>query len=100
MKSKNLPNDAARVILLCLCINTISLAQKPVTKPVTEDDIKANLSLAPCKNEDRLDAAKKLFQSMGATDSDISLDKFKDVQNLVVTKKGKTDDIVIVSAHY
>ncbi len=37
---------------------------------------------------------------MGATDADITVESFKDIQNVVVTKKGKTDDKVVVGAHY
>src|SRR5438067_10694100 len=85
------------VFVLCLGLATISFAQ---IKLVTDDEIKAEISLAPCTNEDRLDAVKKLFQASGATDDDISVQKYKGIQNLVVTKKGKSDETIVVSAHY
>src|SRR4051794_11258662 len=69
-------------------------------EPVTEDMIKADVNAVPCKNADRLEAVKKLFTQAGASDADMAVQKLDSVKNLVVTKKGKTDETVIVSAHY
>ena len=66
----------------------------------TDKDIKAEVELAPCKNEERFESVKNLFSKMGAKDSDIAVQKFQNGENLVVTKKGKTDEIVVVGAHY
>jgi Zn-dependent M28 family amino/carboxypeptidase len=77
-----------------------SFAQTPQAKPTADDQIKADVALAPCKNEDRLATVEKLFRAGGAVDADIATQRFGKIQNLVVTKKGKSEDIVIVSAHY
>jgi Zn-dependent M28 family amino/carboxypeptidase len=37
---------------------------------------------------------------MGAAEADITAEKVKDVQNVVVNKKGKTAETVIIGAHY
>ena len=100
MSKEFVRNIVGLPIALLLFSGMIIYAQKPVVKPVTEEDIKANLSLAPCRNDDRLEAVKKLFLSVGATETDMTIDKFKDGQNLLVTKKGKTDNIIVISAHY
>lgn len=54
----------------------------------------------PCKNEERLEAAKALFERAGASSSDVSVDKYKDVENLVVVKKGESEERIVVGAHY
>lgn len=66
----------------------------------TKEEIAADIKLAPCKNSDRLEAVRKLFIAMGAIDAEISTDKVKGMQNLVVIKKGKTEETVVVGAHY
>jgi len=88
------------ILSFIFCLSSFSFAQQANVKVSTEAEIKENLQLVPCKNEERLEAVQKLFQAMGATDADISIEKFKDIQNLVVTKKGKSDEIIVVGAHY
>lgn len=87
-------------LFIAILLTSAAFAQKEPIKISTDDEIKEDLKLVPCKNSERMEALKKLFQKMGAVDTDISIDKFKDVQNVVVTKKGRTDEIVVVSAHY
>ena len=87
-------------ILLLLIFCSDCFAQQSANKIATEDELKENLKAVPCINSDRLEAVKKLYQKMGASDSDIFIDKFGNIQNLVVTKKGKTDETIIVGAHY
>ncbi len=87
------------ITLLSLCLN--SPAQQSAVKYSTEEDLKADLELAPCKGrKERLEAVKKLFLKMGALESEIVVEKLDDVENVVVTKKGKTEETVIVGAHY
>lgn len=74
--------------------------QAPATNAEIEEQLKADLNTGPCKSNERADAVKALFKKMGASDADINAEKIKDIQNVVVTKKGKTDETVIVGAHY
>ena len=67
---------------------------------VTEESIKANMQSHVCKDADRLAAVKGLFRTMGATDDDIRIEKLDDVENLVVSKKGNTEETIVVGAHY
>jgi hypothetical protein len=85
------------LIIFTICLP--SFAQQTV-KFSTKEEIAADIKLAPCKNGDRLDAVRKLFLAMGAAEADIVSDKVKGMQNLVVTKKGKTDETVVIGAHY
>ena len=101
MKINTISHKFGLILLLCLSPASTNFGQQPVpVKPVDEAQIKSNIALAPCKNDDRLEAVRQSFQASGATDADISIQKFKDIQNLVVTKKGKTDDIVVISVDY
>jgi len=77
-----------------------SFGQKETGKFSTEDDIKQDLKLNVCENKERLDAVKKLFKKMGASEDEIKIEKFKNVENLIVVKKGKTEEKVVVGAHY
>lgn len=75
-------------------------AQKNGPLVATEEELKEDLNQVPCKNSERLEAVKRLFQKMGAAENEISAEKVKGVQNLTVVKKGKTGEIVIIGAHY
>lgn len=96
----SLKQNCISLFILCLCFAKVAFAQQPAIELVTQDEISAEIGLAPCNNEDRLEAVRKLFQTSGATDADISIQKFRDIQNLVVTKKGKSDETIVISAHY
>lgn len=67
---------------------------------LTEESLKTDLQANTCENDRRLEFAKKLFASKGAAESDIKLEKFENAENLTVTKKGRTEEIVVVGAHY
>ncbi len=89
----------ALIILINLCI--ASLAQQSKIKLSTEEEIKADMELGPCKGrKERREAVKKLFLKMGAAESDIVFEKLDDVENVVVTKKGKTEETVVIGAHF
>ena len=66
----------------------------------TPEQIKAEFDSVPCKNEERLTAVKALFEKMGAPASDITIDKHKSVENLVIRKPGSSLESIIIGAHY
>ena len=76
---------------------TPALSQEP---QVTEAMIKSDLALVQCKNDDRLESVKKLFAAKGAKADDIKVDTLKRVENVVVTKKGRTPDMIVIGAHF
>ena len=70
-------------------------------KYTTEAKLKGQIAAVPCvDNKGRLDAVKALFLKLGATEDDVRIEKLKDVENVVVTKRGKTAETIIVGAHY
>lgn len=88
-------------LLLPLLLFSAVFSQQKSIRLSTEEDIRENLKTVRCKNSERLDAVKSLFQAMGAGEPDISIEKFDSgLQNLVVKKKGTTNEIVIIGAHY
>lgn len=66
----------------------------------TPEEFKTAFSSVPCKNEERLAAVKALFLEMGATEEDITIEKHKDVENIVIRKQGETEEKIIIGAHY
>ena len=66
----------------------------------TVEQIKEDFAAVPCKDEDRLDAVKTLFEKAGAGTSDISVEKYKNVENLVVRKPGSSEETIVIGAHY
>lgn len=66
----------------------------------TQEELAESVKLAPCQMKDRLEAVKKLFVSVGAKESEIKIEKFKDVSNVVVRKKGKSAETIVIGAHY
>jgi len=88
------------LLALFLLISSIIVAQAQSAKISTENEIKRDINANVCKNDERLESVKKLFKKMGASDADIKIEKIKNVENVVVTKKGKTEETVVVGAHY
>jgi hypothetical protein len=74
--------------------------QRPTVRLATPEQFKEGFAAVPCKNEERFAAAKALFERAGVPPSDISVDKYKDVENLVVIKKGESEERIVVGAHY
>jgi Zn-dependent M28 family amino/carboxypeptidase len=85
-------------LALACCLLNVAAQQVDIKK--LDADLKSDLGWAPCKNSDRFEGVKDLFRQHGASDTDMRVDKYKDLQNLVLSKRGKTDEIVIVGAHY
>lgn len=64
----------------------------------TEEDLKAALLNTPCNDDDRQAAVGELFKSVGAEQSNISIED--KIGNVVVVKPGNTKEVVIVGAHF
>ena len=64
------------------------------------DQLKEEIASAPCKDTERLDAVRKLFERMGAAPADIAVERFKNVENLVISKPGLSSEKIVIGAHY
>jgi Zn-dependent M28 family amino/carboxypeptidase len=95
MKSKTL---LATLVLSIAVISTV--AQDGGFNVSTPEQIKEDFAAVPCKDSDRQQAVKALFERAGVPSADLTIDKFKDVENVVVTRKGETAEKIVVGAHY
>jgi len=84
--------------LAVVLLVSYSPAQTPAIS--TPGQIKQEFASVPCKDRDRLKAVKALFEKMGADSSSISIDKFKKAENLVISKAGTAEGIIVIGAHY
>jgi len=88
----------AQLFFLAICLS--ANAQQNTIKISTPEEIKAEFDSVPCKDGERLAAGKALFEKAGAPASDISIDKYKGVENFVIRKQGTTAEIIVIGAHY
>jgi len=101
MKTK--ANAIASFLLISIFVCN-AVAQQAATKQTeprvsTEAELKDDLN-GPCKSSERLEAVKKLFIKMGAPESEIKAEMLDGNQNVVYTRKGKTNETVIIGGHY
>ncbi|HWQ33116.1 MAG TPA: M20/M25/M40 family metallo-hydrolase [Blastocatellia bacterium] len=66
----------------------------------TPEQISEDFKNIPCKNEERLAAVRALFIKMGAAESDLLSGQQKNVRNLFLTRRGATEEKIIIGAHY
>ncbi len=90
-------SSAARIFAVTLILAGFCFGQ---TASVTEETLKEDMKLHACKNGERLEAVKKLFREKGAVEDEIRVEKIGNVENVIVTKKGKTEETIVVGAHY
>lgn len=99
------PVVTALVLALGLCVLP-GAARQLDAGPVpasTVESIHEDAIAGPCDNTQRQAAAIALFKKMGATDADIKVEKFKDVENVVLTLEPDLpgdDGLLVVGAHY
>ena len=97
--SKNYENQILLLALISL-IAVSAKAQQDNPAVSTQEQLAESVKLVPCEMKNRLEAVKKLFVSVGAKEEDVKVEQFKDISNVVVSKKGKSDETIIVGAHY
>jgi Zn-dependent M28 family amino/carboxypeptidase len=86
--------------MLLLALPRVSRAQQQKIDFSTPEQIEEEFKTVPCKDSERLNAVRALFEKMGAASTDIVIEKFKNVENLVIRKQGETDEKIVVGAHY
>lgn len=95
------------ILSLCLLATVTSgFSQTDDTKKPdifsTKESVLESLNRLPCEQEKRMEGVRSLFASVGAAEADITIEKYdKDkIQNVVVRKKGETDETIVIGAHY
>ena len=90
--------------LLLLCSLPVLSHQQPTLSATVRlavmEDFREPLKVVPCANDERLPAVKTLFQKMGADDASITVEKIKDVENIVIRKPGASSETIFIGAHY
>jgi Iap family predicted aminopeptidase len=68
----------------------------------TPEEIRSEFDSVPCKNGDRLKAVKALFEKMGAKTEEITVEKVRGVENVVIRKGAANDtpEKIVIGAHY
>ncbi len=94
-----------RLVLVLITAFLPALAQTtdvavPSVAVASLDEFRHSFTTVPCKNEERLPAVKALFLKMGAPEADITIEKIKGVENIVLRKQGETDEKIVIGAHY
>lgn len=93
-------NYLALIFVLSLSTQTLAQQSNPIIS--TPEQIEESVKSAPCDADQRLDGVRQLFEKFGAKKDEIAIEKFDKnrISNLVVRKKGKTDETIIIGAHY
>jgi aminopeptidase YwaD len=65
-----------------------------------KEEIRRQIENVDCDNDDRLEEVKKLFLNVGAKPAEINVENYQNVKNVAVTLIGKTDETIVVGAHY
>jgi Peptidase family M28 len=73
---------------------------RPVAPLSTLDDFRKDFVNVPCKNSERSSGVRALFQKNGVPGAGMSLTSSKGPKNYHVFVKGKSDEIIVVGAHY
>ena len=96
----------ALLTILAFCSLPAASRQQSAPQPAglpfsTPEQIKEDINAVTCKDKERLNSVKILFEKMGVPAADITVEKIKGVENVVVRKAGKSsDEKIIIGAHY
>lgn len=90
------------ILFFGLSFSNSVFAQQANSLVSTEEAVAESVKLAPCKTAERIESVKNLFAQIGAKDDEITVEKYnKDkISNVVVRKKGKSDETVVIGAHF
>jgi hypothetical protein len=94
-----------QIILAFLLIPSTAAAQgngDAAVRLSTPEEIRSEFESVPCKNKDRLNAVKALFEKMGAKPEEIEVEKARGVENVLIRKSAATDtaEKIVIGAHY
>jgi Iap family predicted aminopeptidase len=66
----------------------------------TVEELKEEFAKVPCDNKDRLKNVRALFEKNGVDPALIRIENYNNTDNLVAVKPGKTDEKIVIGAHY
>lgn len=64
--------------------------------------VEASIKAVPCEQDKRLEGVRQLFIGAGVPEAEVLVEKLDNgkISNVVVKKKGQTDETVVIGAHY
>ena len=86
--------------LLVLATAIPAVTANTPAKVSSLEDIQKEFDTVPCEDKDRLAAVQALFEKAGAPAADTRIDRYADVENLVVVKPGASAEKIVIGAHY
>jgi Iap family predicted aminopeptidase len=90
----------AMVLLAAGLFARANLATADKVMISSQDEMKEDLFEVPCENQKRLNEVVRLFGKMGAAPEQIDIEKFKDVETVVLRKPGAGEGVIVLGAHY
>jgi len=89
------------LLVLLLALSAASYTQSPeAPRLATPETFKNEFASVPCAENERMDAARSLFEKMGATDAELKIERYKRAENLVLRKPGVGAGTIVIGAHY
>jgi Iap family predicted aminopeptidase len=101
MKSK-LSLSLCFVLICCASVFTQEVGEASKLRISTFEEIRSEFDSVPCKNGDRLKTVKALFEKMGAKAEEITVEKARGAENIVMRKAAANEspEKIVIGAHY
>jgi Iap family predicted aminopeptidase len=101
MKSK-LSLSLCFVLICCSIAFTQEAGEASKLRISTFEEIRSEFDSVPCKNGDRLKTVKALFEKMGAKAEEITVEKARGAENIVMRKAAANEspEKIVIGAHY
>jgi Iap family predicted aminopeptidase len=90
------------VLICCSSVVTQDAGDASKLRISTFEEIRSEFDSVPCKSGDRLKAVKALFEKMGAKAEEITVEKTRGAENVVIRKAAASDspEKIVIGAHY
>jgi Iap family predicted aminopeptidase len=90
------------IVCCLLMVSTLGFSASQGNKIIisTQEETAQDVAQVPCKQTQRLSAARALFIKMGAQAENVLIEKRDGVENLVIRKPGNSQGTIVIGAHY
>src|SRR5262245_29443681 len=100
-----MPKLALSLCLVLICCSSVVTQEAEDASKLrisTCEEIRSEFDSVPCKSGDRLKAVKALFEKMGAKAEEITVEKTRGAENVVIRKAAANEspEKIVIGAHY
>jgi Iap family predicted aminopeptidase len=90
------------ILICCSSVFMQEAGEASKLRVSTFEEIRSEFESVPCKNGDRLKTVKALFEKMGAKPEEITVEKARGAENVVIRKAAANDspEKIVIGAHY